>query len=516
MQLGDSGIAILPDGGPMPGGNYPVYASVDVDDDGVVNGEVHFLSEPKYPRPIPIGTEFDLLMPHPDSVVGDNVYLRVRMVDEGGAVIGYQRGSLAQFRPKTSHAGGRMQKVEAKPLDARNVFVIHGRDQRLRDGMFTFLRSLALNPMEWAQAVELAGKGTPYVGEILDAAFANAQAVVVLFTPDDLARLRPDLCGNREPDHEAKLTPQARANVLFEAGMAMAKSPDRTILVEIGALRPFSDVGGRHTIRMDNSTQRRNDLASRLKKAGCPVNLDGSDWHTAGDLSPPVLQLPRDPESTGVTANMQRLDPADTTTHLMADLISELEDNLESARAPRVGDVYSRPSNRVWKDSRNKLNIPPDLHRRVADAYRQIDQWQDIVASGVSPNMGNMALELKVNDLRNDLPNLISELKKVYDFARLPIVSSDGQRLLLKASEDNAGSVMVVEMNEGLIVQVNQLQFAETGNRKSEARWREAVDELVRLRLITRPSPDCDILDVTHAGYEYADKLRHAVAGHFS
>jgi hypothetical protein len=398
-------------------------------------------------------------------------------------------------------------------LDARNVFVIHGRDQRLRDGMFTFLRSLGLNPMEWAQAVELAGKGTPYVGEILDAAFANAQAVVVLFTPDDLARLRPGLCGSKEPDHEVKLTPQARANVLFEAGMAMAKSPDRTILVEIGTLRPFSDVGGRHTIRMDNSTQRRNELASRLKKAGCPVNLDGSDWHTAGDLSPPGLQLPKDPDPTGVNSNVQRIDPADTTTHLIADLISELQDNLESARAPRVGDVYSRPSNRVWKNSRNKLNIPPDLRHSIANAYRQIDQWQDIVASGRSPNIGSMALELKVNDLRHALPNLISELKKHDDLSKLPTVSSDGQRLLLKASEDNAGSIMVVEMNEGLIVQVSELQFAETGNRKSEARWREAVDELVRLRLIRRPSPGSDILDVTHAGYEYADKLRSAVPG---
>ena len=171
----------------------------------------------------------------------------------------------------------------------RTVFVIHGRDDRLRTGMFDFLRSLDLKPLEWSEAITLTGKASPYVGEILDAAFSNAQAVVVLLTPDDEARLRAALHGPAEPSHETNLTPQARPNVLFEAGMAMARDPDRTILVEIGDLRPFSDIGGRHTIRMDNSTQKRQALALRLQSAGCAVNLKGTDWQTDGDLSPPAF-----------------------------------------------------------------------------------------------------------------------------------------------------------------------------------------------------------------------------------
>ena len=66
--------------------------------------------------------------------------------------------------------------------------------------------------------------------------------------------------------------------------MAMGRSEDRTVLVEIGLLRPFSDVAGRHVIRLDNSTQRRQDLAQRLGLAGCPIKLEGTDWHTAGDF----------------------------------------------------------------------------------------------------------------------------------------------------------------------------------------------------------------------------------------
>ena len=66
--------------------------------------------------------------------------------------------------------------------------------------------------------------------------------------------------------------------------MAMSRSEERTVLVEIGVLRPFSDVAGRHAIRFDGSTPRRQELAQRLELAGCPVNLSGTDWHTAGDF----------------------------------------------------------------------------------------------------------------------------------------------------------------------------------------------------------------------------------------
>ncbi len=173
------------------------------------------------------------------------------------------------------------------PSGGTKVFVVHGRDVRLRDGMFTFLRSIGLEPIEWAQAVALTGKASPYIGQILETAFANAQAIVVMLTGDDEARLRLELRQAKEPPHETELTPQARPNVLFEAGMAMAHNPDRTVLVEFGHLRPFSDVAGRHSVKMDGSIEKRQELAQRLEKAGCTVRMTGTDWHSAGDLGPP-------------------------------------------------------------------------------------------------------------------------------------------------------------------------------------------------------------------------------------
>jgi predicted nucleotide-binding protein len=168
--------------------------------------------------------------------------------------------------------------------DPRLVFVIHGRDMKRKKAMFDFLRAIGLRPIEWEQARAMTGTAAPYIGEILETAFGRAQAVVALFTGDDEARLRPGM--QEEGDAEEPLTPQARANVLFEAGMAMGMHPKRTIFIEVGQLRPFSDIGGRHTIRFSSaaSVSIRQEIAARLRDAGCTVDTSGTDWHAAGDF----------------------------------------------------------------------------------------------------------------------------------------------------------------------------------------------------------------------------------------
>ena len=174
--------------------------------------------------------------------------------------------------------------ADSKDIDPRNVMVVHGRDEDLRTSMFDFLRSLQLSPIEWEHAVKATGSASPHTLDIVIKAFEIAKAVVVLMTGDDLAKLHPELLSTNDPDYESELTPQPRANVLFEAGMALALHRDRTVPVTIGKVRPFSNIAGINLVRLDNTAEKRNALASRLEGAGCSVNKIGSDWLTAGNF----------------------------------------------------------------------------------------------------------------------------------------------------------------------------------------------------------------------------------------
>jgi predicted nucleotide-binding protein len=165
-----------------------------------------------------------------------------------------------------------------EPDDPTAVFVVHGRDDQAKAALWAFLSDLGLHPLDWEDdLVAQTGQGSPFIGQVLDAAFAHAQAVIVLMTPDDAVRLHKDLVRPGEQSFERRAACQPRPNVLFEAGMAFGYCPSRTILVEIGSLRPISDLGGRHTIRLGVEDTLR-ALARRLEVAGCPVNRSNDSW----------------------------------------------------------------------------------------------------------------------------------------------------------------------------------------------------------------------------------------------
>jgi len=56
-----------------------------------------------------------------------------------------------------------------------------------------------LKPLEWNEAMRATGKTSPYIGEVLNKAFEIAKAVILLFTPDDEARLIEEFHLPNEP-----------------------------------------------------------------------------------------------------------------------------------------------------------------------------------------------------------------------------------------------------------------------------------------------------------------------------
>jgi predicted nucleotide-binding protein len=165
----------------------------------------------------------------------------------------------------------------------RKVFVVHGRNEAAKKAVFDLLRALDLSPLEWGQVTRATGSGSPFIFDILEKGFEIAQAIVVVLTPDESVEMRPEL-RREEADNWPRHQP--RLNVLFEAGMAFMRDRKRTILVEFGPMTEASDLSGIHTLRVrrGQGVAIRQELAERLKSAGCEVNTAGQDWLTAGDF----------------------------------------------------------------------------------------------------------------------------------------------------------------------------------------------------------------------------------------
>jgi predicted nucleotide-binding protein len=254
---------------------------------------------------------------------GDVSTIKIAYTDSEQATEGYIDGSpvsyrvVTQGRDVTNHwiagAPGHKQRPRQAPEselrqsgDPRRVMVVHGRNKRARDAMFTFLRALGLSPVEWEQAVAETGFGTPHNLEAVRAAMTLAQAVVVILTAEDQGGLFPELAGLPDQDDTA-LRGQPRQNVTLEAGLAIGVDPRRTILVELGEIRRASDFEGLNTVRLTNHPPARAALRTRLETAGCAIDDPGFDWMTVsagGDFEGCVIRWEPQNPPQAVVAQM--------------------------------------------------------------------------------------------------------------------------------------------------------------------------------------------------------------------
>jgi predicted nucleotide-binding protein len=183
----------------------------------------------------------------------------------------------------------RRGKVVAIPKTKENtVFVVHGRDAKLRSAMYEFLGAVGLKPLEWGHAIRAArGKGgNPYVNDAVGKVMEQAQAIVVLLSPDDEAKLKDQFVAKNERQTEGRRRGQARPNVIFETGIAVGTHHRKTVMVQVGEVKSFTDIGGMHIPQLGNDPQSRHDLANRLEGLGCRIDRDGAHWLQAGDFTP--------------------------------------------------------------------------------------------------------------------------------------------------------------------------------------------------------------------------------------
>ena len=79
-------------------------------------------------------------------------------------------GSSPAFAPTSGRSHKATTRRSARAPNS--VFVVHGRDAEARSSIFAFLRAVGVKPIEWTSAIEMTKKASPYIGEILDSAFA--------------------------------------------------------------------------------------------------------------------------------------------------------------------------------------------------------------------------------------------------------------------------------------------------------------------------------------------------------
>lgn len=154
---------------------------------------------------------------------------------------------------------------------SKSVFLIHGRDLECTDDVRRLLETAGLEVSTFDDVGASLKSGAPFVGEVVQVGVDGCDAVIALFTPDELAALGSSF--RRDQDEPTdRLRWQARPNVIFEAGLALGLNAKGTVLVTVGSdVSLFSDLEGRMVRRLDDGRDSKTKLLEALNQIGAEL-----------------------------------------------------------------------------------------------------------------------------------------------------------------------------------------------------------------------------------------------------
>jgi hypothetical protein len=89
----------------------------------------------------------------------------------------------------------------------------------------------------------------------------------------------------------------------------------------------------------------------------------------------------------------------------------------------------------------------------------------------------------------------------------IPSLTKESRTLLKEASLDSHGTIMSLRMLGGNAIQTNGKNFITSNNRREEALWEAAIQELVENDLIYDPGHKGEVFQLTNLGYQTADMI---------
>lgn len=144
-------------------------------------------------------------------------------------------------------------------LDNKKVFVVHGRDDGIKNEVARFIQTMGLEPIILHEQASNGNTLIEKIEENTDVGFG-----IILYTPCDVGGLSKD-----------ELKPRARQNVIFEHGYLIGKLGRKRVaaLVKPNVEHP-SDISGIVYIPHDNHDGWKVALARELKSAGYDIDMN--------------------------------------------------------------------------------------------------------------------------------------------------------------------------------------------------------------------------------------------------
>ena len=153
----------------------------------------------------------------------------------------------------------------------------------------------------------------------------------------------------------------------------------------------------------------------------------------------------------------------------------------------------------VRADQAEKAIATAGDFREIQDLKKQLDEIQNVILEKFEQT------QMKWQPIsEEELEAIFNEEKEE---VKLPILSEEAKQLLIEATKDAAGQVLVINSLEGTDIQTNNKIMNTDKIGESVAIWRAAVEELEDNQLIMAVGNGNEIFQLTKRGYEVSEKI---------
>lgn len=153
----------------------------------------------------------------------------------------------------------------------------------------------------------------------------------------------------------------------------------------------------------------------------------------------------------------------------------------------------------VRADQAEKAIATAGDFREIQDLKKQLDEIRNVILEKFEQT------QMKWQPIsEEELEAIFNEEKEE---VKLPILSEEAKQLLIEATKDAAGQVLVINSLDGTDIQTNNKIMNTDKIGESVAIWRAAVEELEDNQLIMAVGNRNEIFQLTKRGYEVSEKI---------
>lgn len=154
-----------------------------------------------------------------------------------------------------------IQGKKGKTTISNRIFLVHGKDNELKESTARFLTKLELMPIILH---EQTSKGRTIIEKFED--YSDVAFALVLMTPDDIGAIA---------ENKENLMKRARQNVVFELGYFIGKLGRKNVVALVkGDIEIPSDLYGVVYIGIDNNDNWKMQLSKEIKAAGLNIDMN--------------------------------------------------------------------------------------------------------------------------------------------------------------------------------------------------------------------------------------------------